>query len=472
MCPGRKWFCGINRDAGYREFRQPREGAQALKFALEAADKYSWQGMGTHTQLTRSQPSVPYVARQPILDAGEEVLGYELFFQQSPQGQRPASDVESETCAIVDTLNVMGLDVLCDGRRAFIDCTHQMLVVEYFALLPTGIVVEIQDSVPCDATVVAASQRLKQAGYLMALDNFVPNDARAALVPYADFIKIDTKKISPAECGSLSKRYGNQHCRMVAQKVDTRQDLLTATKSGFTAFQGYFFRQAEHVRARHIPANQTTYLRLLQAIAKSQLDFAEIEDLIKHEPSLCYRLLRYLNSASWGLSAPLLSVRQAFNFLGERELVRWIRMASTMAMGQEKCSDLVLSSLVRARFCELIAPKVKHGPSELYLMGMLSLMDVILEVPIGVVIEGLPIDPDTKAQLLCRRTGTRTPLSSIYDLMLAREAGDWGKVTALGKDLNLSLVFIASSYNEAMRWAGQITGAARVPSKTSGAARS
>jgi c-di-GMP-related signal transduction protein len=418
--------------------------------------------MGTHAQPASREQSVPYVARQPILDGDEKVLGYELVFQRSPQARGFATDVESETCAIIDTLNVIGLGVLCDGRRAFIDCTHQMLLVEYFALLPPGIVIEIQDSVPSDEPVVALCQRLKHEGYMMALDNFAPHDAREPLAPYADFIKIDIKKVSPAESAALTKRYGNQHCRMLAQKVDTRQDLVTAQKSGFTAFQGGFFRQAEHVRARHIPANQATYLRLLQAISKSELNFTEIEDLIKHEPSLCYRLLRYLNSASWGLSAPLLSIRQAFNLMGERELVRWIRMASIMAVGQEKCSDLVLSSLVRARFCELIAPKLKHGQSDLYLMGMLSLMDAILEVPIGVVIEELPIDPDTKAQLLCRKTGNRTSLSSIYDLMVAREAGDWGKVTALGKSLDLSLVFVAASYNEAMRWAGQLTSAVRI----------
>lgn len=408
---------------------------------------------------------MPYVARQPILDAREEVLGYELLFQQTRQGERHAPNVESETSAIIDTLNVMGLDVLCDGRRAFIDCTHQMLLVEYFALLPPGIVVELQDSVPADATVLTFCQRLKEEGYLIALDDFKPNDAREKIVPFADFIKIDTHKIGSAQGAVLTKRYGNQHCRMLAKKVETRQDFVVAQKSGFTAFQGYFFRQAEHVRARHIPANQTTYLRLLQAISKSELNFIEIEDLIKHEPSLCYRLLRYLNSASWGLSAPLLSIRQAFNLMGERELVRWIRMASTMAMGQEKCSDLVLSSLVRARFCELIAPKVNHGQSDLYLMGMLSLMDTILEVPIGMVVEGLPIDPDTKAQLLSRGRDGKTPLSCVYDLMVAREVGDWGKVNAMGKELNLSLVFIAASYNEAMRWAGQLTGTGRVAAK-------
>ena len=117
--------------------------------------------------------------------------------------------------------------------------------------------------------------------------------------------------------------------------------------------------------------------------------------------------------------------------------------------------------LVRARFCELIAPKVEHGKSELYLMGLLSLMDAILEVPIGVAIDELALDHEIKEQLVGGKSGKKTILSPIYDLMVAREAGDWEKVTELGKDLNLSLYFMSASYNEAMRWAHQIIGAVR-----------
>jgi len=134
-------------------------------------------------------------------------------------------------------------------------------------------------------------------------------------------------------------------------------------------------------------------------------------------------------------------------------------MATTVVMGQDKCSDLVLSSLVRARFCELISPKVEHGNSDLFLMGMLSLMDAILAVPIGMVVEELHLDADLKAQLLRAKTGEKTPLSTIYDLMVARETGEWERVTKLAKNLNLSLSFVAEKSNEAMRWAHQVTSA-------------
>jgi len=417
--------------------------------------------MTIQAQAAQSEKTSPCIARQPILTKEENVIGYELLFREDPDRQLPSADAMSATTATIDTLTVIGFDVLCDGKLAFLRCTHQMLLKEWFALLPAGeVVVEIQDNVPADQTVTDACVRLKESGYTIALDNFAPDDTREALVPYADFLKVDVKKIGPESATGLAERYASKQRQMLATRVETRQDHVVAMKSRFALFQGNFFRQPEKLRARQIPANQASCLRLLQAISRPELNLTEIEDLIKHEPSLCYRLLRYLNSPLLGLSSPVESVWHALNLLGERELVRWIRMVTTIAMAQEKPTDLILASLVRARFCELLAPKVKHGESDLFFLGILSLMDAILEAPIGVIVENLSLNPETKAQLLCGKTGGKTRLSPVYDLMVMREAGDWESVNKLGKQLDLSLYFINKSYNEAMRWAREITNGA------------
>jgi c-di-GMP-related signal transduction protein len=403
------------------------------------------------------EKTAPCIARQPILTADESVIGYELFFRENPEQRLPALDGENATSAIIDMLNTVGLRVLCDGRLAFINCTVQMLLSDYFALLPPNdVVIEIQETVPVNEDVILACQRIKQAGFSIALDNFVPDDPRDALVPYARFIKVDTSRVGLESSAALAGIYGNEQCRMLALGMDTRGQFLSATQSGFTRFQGYFFRHPENLQYRQIPANQATYMRLLAAASKPEIDFDELEKLIKHEPSLCYRLLRYLNSPIMALSSPVHSIRNALNLLGEQESIRWIRMATTLVMGQGKSSDLVLSSLVRARFCELLTPKVAHGDADLFLLGMLSLIDAILSVPIGVVIEELSLKTDIKAQLLSAKTGKKTALSPVYDLMLAREVGDWEQVTRLAKQLNLSLSQIAEISNQAMRWAHEI----------------
>ena len=236
--------------------------------------------MGTQAQSAAAEESAPSVARQPILGADEQVFGYQLLFRRSAQEQPLPQNAQRETCAIVDTLNLIGLGVLCDGRRAFIQCTHEMLLMEYFALLPAGVVLEIQKSVPADEAVVAVCGRLKQAEYMMALDDFGPSDSREPLVYYADFIKVDIKKTPLAEIVTMVARYCDQRCQMLAQNVETRQGFATAKKERFTQFQGYFFRNTEHLEVRNIPANQAIYLRLLQAISKPEVDFAEIEDLL------------------------------------------------------------------------------------------------------------------------------------------------------------------------------------------------
>jgi EAL and modified HD-GYP domain-containing signal transduction protein len=398
------------------------------------------------------------LARQPILTHDEKVFGYELLFRVNHEDKRFSSDAESATTGMIEALNVIGFDSICDGRLAFINCSQQMLLKEYLLLLPPDkVVVEIQETVAADERVLAACHQLKEKNYGIALDNFMPDDPREALVPVADFIKVDIRKMTPAQNIALTSKYARPECQMLAQKVETREQFMAAEKEGFTLFQGYFFRQPERMRARHIPAAQASYLRLLQEIAAAQVDLNAIEDLIKHDASLCYRMLRYLNSPLLGLSSPVQSIRHAMNILGERELIRWIRMATTLTMGQEKCSDLVLASLVRARFCELTASKVEHIRSDLFLLGMLSLMDSILEIPMGMVTEGLALDPDTKAELLGAKSGADTPLTPIYKLMVAREAGNWEQVTAQAKKLNLSLPFVNRAFNEAMEWARQMT---------------
>ncbi|MGA9354520.1 MAG: HDOD domain-containing protein [Terriglobales bacterium] len=416
--------------------------------------------MSIQAQAASQEKSAPCIARQPILAADETVTGYELLFRENSERDHFTSDFENATGVAIDTLNVLGLDVLCDGRLAFINCTEQMLMKELFLLLPADeIVIEIQESVPVNAGVVEACQHLEQRGYAIALDNFGYDDAREDLIPYADFIKVDVTRILPQQAANLASLYGNAQCQMVALKVESAQSFMTAKSNGFSQFQGYFFRHPERMRARQIPGNQAIYLQLLQAISKCETNLPEIEELIKREPSLCYRLLRYLNSPLLGMSSPVTSIHHALNLLGERELFRWIRMATTLLMGRDKPSDLVLASLVRARFCELVAPKIKHSEADLFLLGMLSLIDAILEVPIGVVVDKLSLDPETKAQLIVARTGGTTTLSPIYNLMVGREAGDWESVTKIGKQLNLSLYFVNKTYNEAMRWAHEVTSA-------------
>jgi len=395
-----------------------------------------------------------FVARQPILTKDEKVFGYELLFRDGVENFFCSADPEAASRSTLDTSMLMGLDVLCDGRRAFINCTREMLLKDYVTLVPSNqTVVEILETVPPDDLVMAACQRLKEAGYMIALDDFAIDDPRAPLTEVADIIKVDLKRTTPAECAAMIKRYGPWRCRMLAEKVETREEFVAASKAGFVYFQGYFFRRPEVLATHEVPANRINYVRMLQTVSKPELDPREIEDAIESEASLCYRLLRYLNSAVFGFANEIHSVRHALAMLGEREVRRWVRLVVTLAAGQGKSSELVLSALVRARFCELLSPKIQHGESDLFLLGLLSMMDAILEIPMPEVLDRVPIDQETKA-LLLGGTGRLRPL---YQLMLARESGDWQNTAELSKSLHLSDGEVAEAYWSAMQWARQVS---------------
>jgi len=413
------------------------------------------QSTGTKPQTTKGRnSSLRYVARQPILSADEKVFGYELLFRDGIEQYFRATDSDAASRSTLDTSILMGVDILCDGRLAFINCTREVLLKDYITLLPpTQAVVEILESVPVDDLVIGACQRMRAAGYLVALDDYEVDDVREPLVQVADIIKVDVRQTPMEQAAALIKRWGTAKRRLLAEKVETREEFLAAKAAGFTYFQGYFFRKPELLHAREIPANRINYLRLLAAITRANPDPREIEDVIKGEASLVYRLLRYLNSPVFGFTREIRSVRHALAMLGEREVCRWIRLAATLVAAQNKPSDLVLSALVRGRFCELLAPKVKHEGSDLFLVGLLSLMDSILDIPMGVVLEGISVDKETKAALL----GHDGQLSSVYQLMLAQEAADWDNVTGLSAQMHIPEAFVAECRWEAMEWARQMT---------------
>ncbi len=155
-------------------------------------------------------PATHFVARQPILTADEKVFGYELLFRDGMEDffRGSPAEVEAASRSTVNTSMLLGLDVLCDGRRAFVNCTRDILLKDYITLLPSGqTVVEVLETVPADDLVVAACRRLKDAGYMIALDDFAVNDPREILTDLADIIKVDLRATSAADAVAMVKRY-------------------------------------------------------------------------------------------------------------------------------------------------------------------------------------------------------------------------------------------------------------------------
>jgi len=394
-----------------------------------------------------------YVARQPIFDRDERVFGYELLFRDGLENAFHG-DTDEASRATLDRSLLMGLDVLCDGRRAFVNCTRDTLIKGLVTLLPsTTTVVEILESVSADPDVIAACRNLKEAGYMIALDDYVSNDPREALAEMADIIKVEMQLTTEVQRDAMIQRLGPLRCLMLAEKIETHAEFVRARDQGFVYFQGYFFRRPEMINTHDMPANRMNYLRMLQEVSRPELAIKELENLIKAEASVCYRLLRYLNSAMFGFHSEIHSVRHALSILGERDVRRWVRLVAAVGAGQEKTSDLVLSALVRGRFGELLTPHVAHGESDLFLMGLLSLIDAMMEMPMEEVLDKIPLDHETKAVLL----GQPSRLRPVYQLMLAHESGEWGAAADLSQRLHLHTEDVAGLYWQAQEWARQVS---------------
>ncbi|HUX43981.1 MAG TPA: HDOD domain-containing protein [Terracidiphilus sp.] len=393
-----------------------------------------------------------YAARQPILTADEKVYGYELLFRSNEENRFYCSNADDATRSVIDMSSLLGLDVLCDERMAFLNCTREILLSEYVTLLPSrNVVLEVLPEVTPDEDVRMALQRLKEAGYKIALDDFVLGDAREELVDFADFLKVDLRKTPMEQAARLTAGRGHI-CKMVAQKVETREEYAQARRAGFHLFQGYFFRRPQMVRTWSGPQGRSASLTLLREVSKAELNWDEVESAIRLDPTLCYRLLRYLNSPIFGFRSEIRTVHQALMILGENEARRWCRLAVTLDMTKNRTTDLMLAALTRARLSELLGEDVEHGDVDLFLLGLLSLMDSILDIPMKQAVEALHLDHDVQAALL----GEECSLSALYQLVLALEAGEWEEVARLCQRLGLNEDVVTEKHWRAMQWAHDV----------------
>src|SRR5258708_11227586 len=167
----------------------------------------------------------------------------------------------------------------------------------------------------------------------------------------------------------MMRRFGSAKCKMLAEKLETPHDVHEAGDTGFVYCQGYCFCRPEVVVGSEVPASRLHYLRLLEMVCRTEIDMREFEKMLKQESSISYRLLRYLNSPVFGFALEIKSIRHAMAVLGEREMRRWVRLVVTVGAAEQKCSELVVMGLARARFCELLSARLKAS-TELFLMWL------------------------------------------------------------------------------------------------------
>jgi EAL and modified HD-GYP domain-containing signal transduction protein len=397
-----------------------------------------------------------YVARQPILDQSGKVFGYELLYRGAVNDT--ACTVAGDLAAarvLSDAVLALGLDTLTGGLNAFINLTKPLLVSDAGTLLPRATaVLELREDIEVDADVVEACARLHRLGYALALDDFVPTSGAAELLPYVKYVKMDVLATPASTLASLAARLTPKGIRLVAEKVETFDAVQEARAWGYTLFQGYFFCRPKTIGASALPGQRLAYLNLLSALNEPELTVTTLEDLIKHDVSLCYRVLRCINSAAFGLRHEIRSIRQALLFVGIDQIRKWASVWSLAGLNSG-APEAVTVALVRARTCELLGAAGGNdtAASELFLLGLCSLFDVMLGRPMEEALHGLPLSPTVRNALL----GQPTEARAVLDVVVAYERGKWAEAAAGAEAAGIPAPVMPAAYGDALRWARELS---------------
>jgi len=392
-----------------------------------------------------------FIARQPIFDAQRNVYGYELLFRSGLENVFRHSDPNQATSKVmVDSFFLFNMNDLTGGKRAFINVPRDILLKEYMFFLPKEqVVVELLETVEPDPEVLQACQKLKNAGYLIAMDDFVYAPRYEPLLEFTDFVKVDFLATTEEARESLGQKISALKVRLVAEKVETPQMFQQGIETGYSLFQGYFFSKPAILVAKDIPTFKAHYFQLLKEIHRAGTDLNKLDQIIRQDVALTYKLLRYINSAFFGLPHKIKSVKQALVLLGEKTIKNWISFVALASMAVDKPEELLVLTVVRARFCEMLAPyfNLADRKDDSFLMGLFSLIDGFLDRPLSQILAEIPIDDPIKLALL----GEPSRLGEIYQYTLSYEKAAWGDlqkpiITPDEDTTPLSL------YLEALKW--------------------
>jgi len=396
-----------------------------------------------------------FIARQPVFDGTREVFGYELLFRSGPENVFSSADGDrASTKVMSDSMLVHGLDALTTGRKAFVNVTRNILLDEAYTIMPPeSTVVELLETVEPDNDVVEACRKLRRNGYLLALDDFVFESKYEKLLRELDILKVDFAATSPEQRAAHTRRNSGEY-RLLAEKVETYEEFQEAGELGYAYFQGYFFCRPEMLCAREIPGFKLNYLRILAEINKPDLDLDQLERVIQQDVALSYKLLKYLNSASFGMRNRVNSIRHAMTLLGEKSLRKWASLIAMNSMGVDKPSELLSYGLIRARMCELVsaATPLKERQHDLFITGMFSVIDALIDRPIDEVLAGIPIANDVKDTLL----GESTDLTPVFRVVLAILECRLNDMNEWMQRLSLDEAKITECYRDAIVWANEV----------------
>ena len=395
-----------------------------------------------------------FIGRQAILDQKKKVYAYEILFRSGLKNAfDPNLDGNIATHSVmVNAMLDFGMNKLVSDKRAFINFTEQNLLNRAPKLLPSeNVVVEILETVQPTPEILEVVQELKEAGYKIALDDFVLLPGYEPLIEMADIIKVDFRITTEPKERKKLREILPKHVRLLAEKIETEEEFQQALAYGYVLFQGYFFCKPAILHQKRLTSNALSKIRLLREVNRQNVDFSAITGVISSDTNLVHKLLTYINSAGIGLTNHVSNLKQATVLLGASGVRRWVTLVSLQTFSEDKPPELFTLSLLRAKFCELIAQSLKRPgvtPDTGFLLGIFSLLDVLLSLPMEDVLKEVALADDLNAALL----GEDNDLRHILDLVVAYERGDWDTVISCCELLKISPDRMKPTYDAVLEW--------------------
>ncbi|MCX7628171.1 MAG: HDOD domain-containing protein [Methylophilaceae bacterium] len=393
-----------------------------------------------------------FIGRQPILDDQQQIVAYELLFRHSAEANSAVIEDDVRACArvLVNTLNDIGTQWLLGDKLAFINVNAEVLRGDFLELLPAQrTVLELLPGFQADAALVERVEALRKAGFRISLSG-LDDPGLLALLPHADYVKLDLMKLGLDKTLALFAKLKGKSLRPVAEKVETKSTFEACKQAGFKLFQGFYFAQPETLSAKIIHPAHAVVLEILNQVNR-KAEIKDIEASFKHDVALSFKLLRYINSVGFGLSSEIQSIRHAITILGYDQLYRWLTLLMVTAGERTAAPALMKTAITRGRLTELLGQGYfeKKERDNLFIVGVFSLLDAILEMPMEQALEKLNLSSEVTEALLTRG-GIYGPFLRLAE---ACEGAEVEKIREIAESLMMDPEHVNKCHLEALAWA-------------------
>ncbi len=386
-----------------------------------------------NTVTDEDDQSTIYIGRQPIFDRKMNIFAYELLYRDSNENRAKfACHNAATTTVILNLIIEFGFSAATANKTAFINLSDEFLTGESPVQIPAEkAVLEVLEDTVVNEALISNLQKLVDQGFSLALDDFIYSSKWDPVLALVDYIKVEIPQLNREEIKqhvTLLKKY---NVKLIAEKIESEEEYNFLYECGFDLFQGYFLAKPKIIKGKTIPANKLAIISLLAELNNDKVKISDLVTDISKDISLCYKILRYINSAHYALVRKVESISEAITYVGTNKLKHW---ASLIAMSNisNKPDDLMQLTMTRAYMCEQIAEQLgENDPQNFFYIGLLSTLDMLLGLPMNKILETLPLSNSIQNAIMYfdGKEG------KVLECVIAYEQADWNKINGLELDI-------------------------------------